>query len=292
VAPLGEVIRSYGVDLQLYLPVIAGNRSDVLRLESCVAAVQRWLSDNFLLLNSAKTEMIVVGPAKSSQLFDDLALSLPGCVIYGSERVKNLGVVFDRTLSFTLHIREVTRVAFYHLRNIARLRQSLTQKDAEILIHAFVSSRLDYCNVLFSGLPRKTLHTLQLVQNAAARILTGSRKFDHITPVLAALHWLPVEARADYKVLLLTYKAVNGAAPSYLCDLVKPYAPVRALRSQGTGLLCVPRVGKRTVGERAFAYRAPTLWNALPPEIRQAGSADVFKARLKTHLFKLAYGSG
>lgn len=110
--------------------------------------------------------------------------------------------------------------------------------DAEILIHAFVSSRSDYCNVLFSSLPKTTIKSLQLVQNAAARILTKTRKYDHITPILSSLHWLPVHTRSDFNLLLLTYKALHGSAPSYLTNLITPYTPAR---SQDARILAVPR---------------------------------------------------
>ena len=104
-------------------------------------------------------------------------------------------------------------------------------------IHAFVTSRLDYCNALLSGYPDTALNKLQLVLNTATRILTRTPTFYHITPVLASLHWLPVKARADFKVLLLTYKALHGLARTYLSDLVLPYIPTRTLRSQDAGLL-------------------------------------------------------
>jgi hypothetical protein len=127
------------------------------------------------------------------------------------------------------------------------------------------------------------------VLNTAARILTRTRKCDHITPVLASLHWLPVKARADFKVLLLTYKALHGLAPTYLSDLVLPYIPTRTLWSQDTGLLIVPIHFKQTAGVRAFSYRDPFLWNGLPIHVRDAVSVSTFKSLLKTHLFSRSY---
>jgi hypothetical protein len=107
--------------------------------------------------------------------------------------------------------------------------------------------------------PDKVLNKLQLVLNTATRILTRTKQFDHITPVLASLHWLPVKARAEFKVLLLTYKALHGLAPTSLSDLVLPYIPTRTLRSQDPGLLVLPRISKQTAGCRDFSYRAPFL---------------------------------
>ena len=109
----------------------------------------------------------------------------------------------------------------------------------------------------------------------------------HITPVLASLHWLPVKARADFKVLLLTYKALH--APTYLSDLVLPYIPTRTLRSQDAGLLTVPRISKHTAGGRAFSYIAPFSWNGLPIHVRDADSVSSFKSLLKTHLFSRSF---
>ncbi len=93
----------------------------------------------------------------------------------------------------------------------------LTVSDAEKLVNAFMTSRLDYCNALLGGCPASLINKLQIVQNAAARVLTWSRKYDHITPIL--LHWLPIKFRISYKILLLAYKAQNGLAPAYLTNL-------------------------------------------------------------------------
>jgi hypothetical protein len=127
------------------------------------------------------------------------------------------------------------------------------------------------------------------VLNTAARILTKTKKCDHITPVLASLHWLLVKARADLKVLLLTYKALHVLASTYLSDLVLPYILTHTLRSQDAGLLIVPRISTKTAGGRAFSYRAQFLWNGLPTDVRDADSVSTFKSLLKTHLFSGSY---
>ena len=167
----------------------------------------------------------------SQREFENVSLWLDGFAIPQSASVKNLGVLFDPQLCFDQHVRSITRNAFFHLRNIEKLTPMLSAADAETLIHAFISSRLDYCNSLFSGLPNSTTRSLQLLQNAAARLLTRTRKFDHITPILASLHWPPMTSRSDFKVLLLTYKALHGLAPSYLKDHIIPYSPFRSLRT-------------------------------------------------------------
>jgi len=216
-------------------------------------------------------------------------VSVDGISLASNTTVKNLGVIFDRDLSFNSHVKQISRIAFFHLRNISKIRHILSQKDAEKLVHAFVTSRLDYCNSLLSGCSNKSLKSLQLIQNAAARVLTKTKKRDHMTPVLAALHWLPVKSRITFKILLLTYKALIGDAPSYLKELVVPYCPTRELRSLNAGLLVVPRVLKSRMRARAFSYQAPLLWNQLPLSVLEADTVTSFKNRLKTFLFNSAY---
>ncbi|TWW80158.1 26S proteasome regulatory subunit 6B [Takifugu flavidus] len=149
--------------------------------------------------------------------------------------------------------------------------------------------KLDYCNSLLSGCPNNSLRSFQLIQNAAARVLTGIDKRDHITPVMASLHWLPVKFRIIFKILLLTYKVLRSLAPSYLEELVILYQPNRPLRSQNAGLLVVPRVSRSRMGGRAFSYQAPLLWNQLPVQVWEADSIATLKIRLKTYLFEKAY---
>ena len=162
--------------------------------------------------------------------------------------------------------------------------------DATVtIVHAFITSRLDYCNSLFFGLPGYVLKRLQRVQNAAARLVFQAKKYDHVTPLLINLHWLPIELRIEYKILLITFKVLHGDAPKYLCDLLIKYTPVRALRSASKNLLCKPRFNLKTYGGRSFAVAAPTLWNNLPSSIKDSGTVSSFKKLLKTFLFKKAY---
>ena len=116
-------------------------------------------------------------------------------------------------------------------------------------------------------------------------LLTNTRKREHITPILATLHWLPVSYRIDFTILLITFKALHGLAPNYIIDLLEPYNPVRTLRSSEGALLVPPITRRVSRGDRAFAARAPQLWNSLPAALRLAESVDVFKTRLKTHLY-------
>ncbi len=129
---------------------------------------------------------------------------------------------------------------------------------------------------------------LQMVKNAAARVLTRTRKYN-ISPDPSTLHWLPIKHCIDFKILFVTYKALNSLAPQYLSELLFHYSPPRPLRSQNSGHLIIPRISKSTAGGRSFFYLAPKLWNNLPNNVREADTLCQFKSRLKTHLFNLAY---
>ena len=151
---------------------------------------------------------------------------------------------------------------------ISKTRKYLDENYTKSLVHAFVSSKLDYCNALLIGLPKYQIDRLQSVLNTAARIITFTCKYDHITPVLVRLHWLPVSYRIRFKVLLLTYKALNDLSPEYISELLNKPKYTRNLRSQSQHLLSVPKSRTVTYGDRAFSVCAPKLWNELPFQLR------------------------
>ena len=159
---------------------------------------------------------------------------------------------------------------------------------AKTLVHAFVSSRLDYCNSLLYGVSDELLQKLQVIQNAAARVVTGARKFDHITPVLHELHWLPVRQLIRFKLAMTVYKCLSGLAPAYLADdcvLVSSVASRRHLRSAEARKLVVRRTST-VLGARDFAVSSAVVWNSLPAELRVSSlTVATFARRLKTHLF-------
>ena len=180
------------------------------------------------------------------------------------------------------------RCSYFQIRNLYEIRKVLDYDTAASLVHALVTSRLDNGNALLYGITEQQLNKLQRAQNAAARMLTRTRKFDHISPVLHRLHWLPIRYRIQFKLLLLTWKSLHDMAPSYIKELLNQHAPSRHLRSSDKNLLTVPRTFS-SYGDRAFYACAPKLWNSLPADLRFCDSLHIFKKTLKTHLFKIAY---
>ena len=205
---------------------------------------------------------------------------------------RNLGVVLDSSLSMSTHIANVCKSCYGYLRAIGRIRKYLSQKDAEKLVHALITSRLDSCNSLLAGLPMKnSLEKLLRVQKVAARIVTRTSRYDHITPVFKQLHWLPIKHRIDFKVCVLSFKCLHGLAPNYLKELVSWYVPNRSLRSGAEFKMTIDCAKKAKVryAQRAFQHYAPVLWNSLPLNVRSSHSLDIFKSRCKTYLFTQAF---
>ncbi|KAF7254600.1 putative RNA-directed DNA polymerase from transposon BS, partial [Varanus komodoensis] len=273
--PLGEVIRRCGLrnhqysdDTQLYLSFSTNPGEAVAVLNRCLAEVREWMRANKLKLNPDKTEVLLVGGSGFGEGGFDLVLN--GATLPLRDKVRSLGVLLDPELSLEAQVTAVARNAFLQLRLINQLRPYLEYDCLATVTHALVTSRLDFCNALYVGLPLKTVRTLQLVQNRAARLLTGTGRYAHMTPVLHQLHWLPIEARAQFKVLIMTYKALNGLGPGYLNERLRPYMPDRPLRSAGESLLREPsmkEIRRVSTRRRAFSAVAPNLWNSLPKEL-------------------------
>ncbi len=295
-SPLGDLLRSHNIayhfyadDSQIYLAfspdVLCDQVEAFSRIESCADDVRSWMYQNKLKLNDDKTMFMVLGNKPQTEKLVLDSVTIGDAYISSTGSTTNLGAGFDSEMSMKFHIQMVCKSGYYHLRNISRIKKCLTYDALEKLIHALISSRIDYCNTLLMGVPKYSMDKVQRLQNAAARLLSGCRKFDHITPILCSLHWLPVECRIHFKVLLLTYKALHGKAPVYISNMLS-FREGRSSRSSNKLLLSIPRTKCVRFGDRAFSVYAPTLWNTIPYNIRSCHDLDVFKTNIKTYLFQ------
>ena len=207
-APLADILRFhemqfhfYADDPLLYISFSTNNdmelTNSITKIEECLSDIDKWKSINRLKLNKDKTELLYLFSKYNPQP------SLPP-LRFGTDIIKpSLHAIFDTTImSMLRHVNNVCKSAFYHLRTISSIRKYLSTQTTEILIHAFVTSKLGHYNSLLYNVPKNFIKKLQSVQNVATRLITRSRKCDHITPILFDLHWLPVSERIKFKIPL------------------------------------------------------------------------------------------
>ncbi len=245
-----------------------------------------------LQLNRDKTEFIVFGTQHVLSNLPEIDLQLGVTTIRASSNVKNLGVIFDASMSMCDQIGAICKSVNFHIRNLWRVRRFITKEACHHAVRALVLSRIDYANSLLYGSKQIYLQRLQRLQNKAARLIFACGRDQSSSPLLCTLHWLPVKDRIKYKILLYIFKSLNRQAPIYLTDLLQLYNDPncnmesrRRLRSSSDATrLAVPR-SKRQAGDNSFPIWGPRLWNQLPVSIREAPSVSAFKRMLKTHLF-------
>ena len=187
-------------------------------------------------------------------------------------------------------VNQLCQLAYLEIRRIGSIRQYLSVEATKTLVSSLVISMLDYYNTVLAGCPQVLLEKIQRVINCSALLIYKASKSAHITPLLFDLHWPPISSRIQYKIALTCFHIISGTAPSYLSELLHLYSPSRFLRSASdTRIFRVPRVCRRTFGERSFQYIGPVIWNSLSFSVRHATSLSSFKSKLKTHLFSSAY---
>ena len=288
-------IHVYADDTQLYLSFKpdggAAEADAITALQDCISDIRTWMIKDKLQLNDTKTEFLIIGTSVQLNKISATEIQIGSAKVSTVDSARNLGAWFDSNMNMTTHINNICQSVCYHLHNIRRIRKYLSFENRKTLVQATVLSRIDYCNSLLFGLPVVHLSKLQRLQNAAARLVCNIPKYDHITPALIRLHWLPVQFRIEFKVAMLVYKCINGTAPQYLKDLTKNREISRYSLRSNKGILLVDNSvkAKKTLGDRAFVNAAPRVWNRLPLDIRLAISYDNFKSMLKTHFFRLAF---
>ncbi len=267
---LGPIIQAHGCSYHFYADDYLSFRPDdpteAARISGCLADISAWM--------------------KEHHLQHDLTIQLGSSTITPSASVRNLGVIFDDQLTFKEHIAKTARSCRFALHNIRKIRPFLTEHAAQLLVQALVISRLDNCNALLAGIPSNTIKPLQMIQNAAARLVFNEPKRAHVTPLFVSLHWLPVAARIQFKTLMLTYRTTTGSAPTYFHSLLRIDIPSGRLRSASERRLVVPSQRGSKSLSRTFLFTIPVWWNDLPIPIRNAGSLSIFKQQLKTHLLQ------
>ena len=304
--PLAKIISShesiryhfYADDTQLYVQITPENFTTSFSiLQNCFSDVQKWMASSRLKLNPDKTEFILFGSKTQRNKFACyFPVDILGSTFSPSDKVRNLGVAFDSDFKFSSQVTSVCRSCFVGIRDFRRIRRHLTQNTAIVVANALVSSKLDYCNALLRSLTVVDLNRLQCVQNTLARIVTRSSKFCHILPVLKSLHWLPIRYRIQFKTLTLICKFLNTGTPKYFDHHLTLYSCAVNTRRNSPDQMYLhvpaykPSVIKSKVHfQSSFSYDGPTLWNSLPHDIRSASSLSMFRRKLKTYLFRVAF---
>ena len=280
-------IHGFADDHQIYKSFHPQQEHSVFvnELPSCFQEINNWMSNHYLQLNPGKTESIVFG---SQQVLQKLRIhgafiSQSICVRFVSN-VKNIGFRIDSCLTLRNQVTTLKSSCFHKLRNLAKMKAFLNQQQMQILIQSLVISSIDYCNALYFGIDSNLLNQLQGIQNRACRIVFGLKRKESVADYLKKLHWLKVSERIEFKILLLTYKALNGLAPCYLSELLH-YNNISGSRTPSLQSF----ITKSSRGHRAFQSHAPSLWNALPADIRESLNVNIFKSKLKTFLFRKSF---
>ena len=303
IAPLARLIDRHGIlrhgyadDTQLYCRLPMRNATEItaaiLRMNACISDVRCWMIRNKLKINDGKTEALLIGTKKSHLILAPMNISVRvgDMDIHPSTTARNLGAIFETDLSFNKHVSHLVKTSYFHLRRIRQIRSFLTKDSCKKAIHACVTSRLDFNNSLLIYCTESNKNRIQVAQNNAARIITGTRGRDHITPVLMDLRWLPVQDRINFKILSIVHKAIYDVnAPVYMKDFIEFYQPSRHLRSSSDILRLTPHNFNTVLLRKSFIVYYFKLWNTLPLFIRQINCHDSFKAALKTFLFKQFY---
>ena len=281
--------HQYADDTLLYSSCVPGETEQLQnRLSDCVDEMAAWMEFNSLKLNRSKTEAIWFSSLRKVKKLPTKQIRILDTFISPSESVKSLGVFMDRDLSMNSHISKMLQAGFSALEQIRSIKKCLSYESLRTLAVALILSRIDYCNTLLAGLPEKQLCRFQSLINTTARLITRTRKLDHITPVLKMLHWVKVRDRVVYKILLLIFKCRLRYGLKYISERLIPIFEIperRKLRSSDSTNLYIPKSKMSSIGKPRFEVECPSLWNGLPEGLRRVRKGKEFAKRLKISFF-------
>ena len=174
----------------------------------------------------------------------------------------------DKTLSFDEHVKNIVKASNFHIKALRHVRPLLSKSIANTVACSIVTTRLDYCNSLLYGTSKSNLVKLQRIQNTLARVVAGTQKREHVTPVLKDLHWLPIEQRINYKIAVITRNILQEKQPAYLSEIVSVQEPTRTLRSASQCLIARSHQPQTKIRERSFSTASRIIWKFLPLSLR------------------------
>ena len=177
--------------------------------------------------------------------------------------------IFDSDMSFSDQINSLSKSCHFHIRDIRRNRHLLPLSAATALANSLLSSKLDHCNSLYSGISQANLNKLQRIQNSLARVITNTSKYQHIAPTLTKIHWLPIKQRIDYKLCLFVYKTLTNQQPTYIHNSLSFPSHSVSTRSSDSLVLSIPYV-RSSLGKRPSLSLVHDfgIHSLLIPEIR------------------------
>ena len=257
-------------------PTMAAMNDDLIKLRN-------WCFNNSLLLNPDKTQLIVYGSRQMISKLQDFRLTLLGKELLPVDSVKDLGVVFDSKLSFNDHIIKTPSSCMSALGQISRVKHIFRKDILVTTINSLVFSKLYYCSSVWSNTSARNIRKLQGVQDFAARIVSGTRKFDHVSPALKDLRWIPVKSHLYLRDAILAFKSMTGQVPNYLSSNFISRGNKSGRTTRSSSQLNIP-LFKTKSGQRSFYYRTVTLWNALKPHFKLSESLIIFKRKMKAFL--------
>ena len=247
--------------------------------------VNQFNKQTFLLSLSTDISVKRILCQAQSVAATDMQPTLCMGITYPAKSARNFGVIFDKNFNFCSHISVICSSCIYHIRDLRHIRRHLDGNSAKLLANALVSSRLDYCNSLLSGIAETDLTKLQRILNHLACAVTKSPPLTRSVSLLRSLHWLPVKYRVHFKICLLTYKALHEEQPVYLRSLIATSLPSRSLRSNGGITLSV--LGLRPALAQGPSGLAPLLFGTTfhylsvhPPQLPP--SEDISKRTFST----------
>lgn len=274
----------YVDDTKLLLSFSANDSAQAIeRVNSDLQRIRDWCFDNCLMLNPEKTKLMVFGSRRMSLKLPDSKLSLLGKEIIPAQTVKDLGVIFDPTLSFDNHISATVSSCMSKLSQLSRIRFAFNKDLLETIVNALGFSKMYYCSSVWSSTSACNGHKLQYVQNFAARIICNVKKYDHISSTLRNLRWLPVKSILYYRDATLSFKCKTGLAPEYLTSELVTRGSVSGRITRNFQQLNIP-LFKTTTGQRTSYYRSVAICNKVDSRLTLCEKPASFKRALKRHL--------